>query len=444
MKCKQKIMSVLLCLCMMFTLLPTVALATDVVTTAAVTVPEPKIGEKPATTMNISLKDRTQVYILGIYWTKGDGTEKMTESTFQGGETYTANVSLYVQRGMDLKFDNSDPSKLSFTINKKPAKLTYVDGREGTISYQFPTLGDGGYVTKVSASIDAPTVGKPLDETATVAETNFCSVTNVEWEGWVDSDHNCKKNQAYRVKLTVTIPDAINWTFSRGAGSDFTVNGAKPDATSWISDKQIALTYSWPALGASTTTDEELNTAYKAINAVFKDYTPTNDDTLELLLGMAKSALPKNSRVEVSIPETQFAKQNATTEANGTLKAAICMTCDFKDGFPVQFNKLIPRQLTENQQKLEADRAAANKALNAVGYTNEATRGQFQAAALGALQNGSTADISNMTFRKTDATFENKGQISGSIEMSRGEDTTTVFFGGTIPSWSGICPPVFR
>ena len=113
----KKFVTILFCICFFTVLLTTATFAANI-SKATVTIEEPKLGEKPATTA--SLPETASSYIKSIEW-KGNFDEN---GCFKAGEMYEVHVDLGVKKGVDKIFVGNFKD---YTVNGYPSgKLSYV------------------------------------------------------------------------------------------------------------------------------------------------------------------------------------------------------------------------------------------------------------------------------------------------------------------------------
>lgn len=139
---KKRLLSCLLCLCMVFALLPTAALAAgDLVTRITITMDEPAVGKTPAATASIPSKDST--YVKSVTWYG----EFDADGKFKPGMKYTVDIVVCVKDGIDRTIQLS--SKSNVTINGAKVTNGSVDasGKVATLQYYYgPFKTPEGYV----------------------------------------------------------------------------------------------------------------------------------------------------------------------------------------------------------------------------------------------------------------------------------------------------------
>lgn len=128
---KKGLLSILLCLCMVFTL-PSAALAAGGrVTRITITMDKPAVGKTPATTATVPSADST--YVKSVKW-YGEFDE---DGKFKPGMKYTVDIVLAVKDGIDRTIQLN--SKSNVTINGEKVTNGSVDatGKTATIQYYY-------------------------------------------------------------------------------------------------------------------------------------------------------------------------------------------------------------------------------------------------------------------------------------------------------------------
>ena len=207
----KKLLSMILCLCMILSLLPISVGATgNEVTTLTFTVDEPQPGQKPAD-LNVNLKETDFVEITEVGWSTTFGSV----ATFERGNDYT----VFVEVG--VKDPNSEfKEKLStLTLNEKNATL-YSKGADkksivACYTFVIPNV--------ASAPTPAPAPA-PTPAPAPSTSTGFADVAD----------------NAYYA-------DAVKWAVEKGITSGTSATTFSSDDTC---TKAQVLTFMWRAVGS--------------------------------------------------------------------------------------------------------------------------------------------------------------------------------------------------
>lgn len=171
----------------------------------------------------------------------------------------------------------------------------------------------------------------------------------------------------------------------------------------------------------ASTAKKELAEASHAISMAIYDFEVSNDTTRQDILNMAKNALPSGSHVTVTLDKADFSLTKASTTVNGTVSATLELFCGTQSQrTPV--GKTIEPVVTVNSQKINEDRSAISKAISAMTFTNKVTKEDILQTALSAVRNGSKV-VWKDNFYKKEATFKEKGELSGYLILTLEEET---------------------
>lgn len=102
-------------------------------------------------------------------------------------------------------------------------------------------------ITKVTISIEEPTVGGLPPQNASVPETASTEVVGVSWSGEFDGDKLIQGNN-YSVTIKIKVKDSSANTFSSSSPVNATVNGKKA-RVGYNGAKSISVKYTWKTLG---------------------------------------------------------------------------------------------------------------------------------------------------------------------------------------------------
>ena len=218
---KKRILCSLLCLCMVFALLPTTALAADTVNLVTLTIDAPAAGKTPATTA--TLQKNASTYVKSIDW----AGELDDAGKFQSGKVYTVTIALGIRDGVDRTFKTTKASLL--TINGKEATIVSETATELVLSSKF-AIGSsataGTSITTVDISITLPAEGNKPDKSPTVlanGAAGLIEVVNASWGGTFNQpDKTFKAGTSYTLSVRME-PAKSGYTFAKGVTA--TVNG---------------------------------------------------------------------------------------------------------------------------------------------------------------------------------------------------------------------------
>lgn len=101
-------------------------------------------------------------------------------------------------------------------------------------------------LSRFIATIDEPTVGKPLSYEAKLHGIKSAVVAGVEWAGALDANGNVKAGEKYTVYITVRLVDGADKYIAKQAQANLQVNNKDADLINISEDKrQAVLTYTF-------------------------------------------------------------------------------------------------------------------------------------------------------------------------------------------------------
>lgn len=258
MKKAGRFLTAVLCVCMLTGLLTVTASASTVLSKIRVTIDEPVVGKRPASTA--SLPSTARSAIKDVEWS-GQLDEN---GAFKEGVRYTVTVTLGIKPGADCVFSSKS---INATVNDQPADevLWYAKDRVEVI-YTFRAVSPASSVssskakaiTAIYLTVDEPATGKTPASTASLSAgsngTVNTVVQNVKWSGQMDSDGTFMPRVKYKVTFTMGIKPGANYYFSDKANSlTATVNGKGADDVLWYADDHVEVIYTFPAFGTGDT-----------------------------------------------------------------------------------------------------------------------------------------------------------------------------------------------
>ena len=181
---------------------------------------------------------------------------------------------------------------------------------------------------------------------------------------------------------------------------------------------------------------DDAKVAYNAIINEMVRFKPSASPTEQEILDFAKKALPAGSTVTLKIKDFEIIPapemKPGGNPTYATLKAKIVVG----NKFQVIIDKLIPKEKTDNEKKLDEDWKAMCKVLDQVTITNRTTKEKLLNVALSVQKNGTTAEWSS--FNKVDATYEKKGSILGYMTLTLNGMSKEILFQEEIPMLENI------
>lgn len=196
-----------------------------------------------------------------------------------------------------------------------------------------------------------------------------------------------------------------------------------------------------PKDNAEPTADEKksIAAAKKAINAAIWEFEVSNDTTPDDILKMAQDAVGKDSGVTVTLDaDNNFTIVKSTSTVNGTVTATLTLTCgNAQDA--VAAAKTLPLIVNEQTKAIDEDRHLISVAVDdTIAYNNRVTKEMMLEKARAAVKNGS--EVSWKSFHKKNATFQEDGEITGSMVMMLGSETRETYFTEKLPKMTRTLP----
>ena len=272
-------------------------------------------------------------------------------------------------------------------------------------------------ITKVTISIDEPTVGGLPPQNASVPETASTEITAVSWSGEFDGEKFIQGNN-YTITIKIKVKDSSANTFSPTSTINATVNGKKARA-SYVGAKNITVKYTWKTLGG-----ENPNTPQYKIKSqlaeLAKAYTATNatDDT-EVLEYLRKK-LPQ-AEIWCAGGAYKYTRKMPSETKDGNFSMTIGITMD---GITIErygFLAVIPAlNKSEDATNLDADRVLMEAALRDFDTTAKTTPEEILAALNAAATHGTQAAWGDK-FAYDAPSSNSRGSIVGDIIISLGD-----------------------
>ena len=232
----KKILSAVICLCMLLSILPANAFAATMISKSDISVNAPEAGAAPivfASVLNQSLE------VIKVEWVG----ELDANGCFKANTAYTINITIRIKAGQDKYLVNQEGG---FRVNRKKAVMTSLsgDGQEAVISYTFNngTSSASNNASDNTATGNAPAepanmedridfkitdpVAGALPATAATTTHPDVEVTNVSWSGEFASDGTFQTAKNYKVTISFKLKDNVNKIITTSAlYNKATVNG---------------------------------------------------------------------------------------------------------------------------------------------------------------------------------------------------------------------------
>ena len=289
-----------------------------------------------------------------------------------------------------------------------------------TIALPLSTLAKT--ITKVTISIEEPTVGGLPPQNASVPETASTEVVGVSWSGEFDGDKFIQGNN-YTITIKIKVKDSSANTFSPSSTINATVNGKKARA-SYVGAKNITVKYTWKTLGG-----ENPNTPQYKIKSqlaeLAKAYTATNATDDKEVLEYLRTALPQ-AEIWCAGGSYKFTRKLPSDTKDGNFSMSIGITMD---GITIErygFLAVIPAlNKSEDATNLDADRVLMEKALRDFDTTAK-TKPEELLAALNAAATHGTVAAWGDNFAYNAPSSNSRGSIEGNIIVSLGDKRAVI------------------
>lgn len=205
--------------CILECTFPRIGMSSKIITSAAITFPEPVPGQKPATTATVT--GASEVEVVKMNWT---GTLDQ-DGSFKPDVNYQLTIHLGIKSGCLGSFSMQNENN-SFTLNGKPKKLSKVQGTSAQMAYHVrlePTL-DYLDLSKLYSQEQADASYPPYHPLVFNMAKQFIWQQEKLCEGDPDAgkmnrfiDYHLQKlskEERLRVqKVVVNIPDKTSWMF---------------------------------------------------------------------------------------------------------------------------------------------------------------------------------------------------------------------------------------
>lgn len=272
-------------------------------------------------------------------------------------------------------------------------------------------------ITKVTISIDEPTVGGLPPQNASVPETASTEITAVSWSGEFDGEKFIQGNN-YTITIKIKVKDSSANTFSPTSTINATVNGKKARA-SYVGAKNITVKYTWKTLGG-----ENPNTPQYKIKSqlaeLAKAYTATNATDDKEVLEYLRKKLPQ-AEIWCAGGTYKYTRKMPSETKDGNFSMTIGITMD---GITIErygFLAVIPAlNKSEDATNLDADRVLMEAALRDFDTTAKTTPEEILAALNAAATHGTQAAWGDK-FAYDAPSSNSSGSIVGDIIISLGD-----------------------
>jgi len=225
---KIRVLSMLLCICMLAGMISVTTNAATAVTKFTITMDKPSIGGMPADTASVPETEST--YVKDVSW-KGKFDSR---GRFVKGQAYIVSITVGIKDGQDKYIQKSGSSA---TINGEKATVSSVsaDKKEAVITKMYSVLSvDGAAILEkldvdvnlISITVPSPVAGQLPSKTATLQDNAKTVVSNIEWRGRLSHDGTFIAGTEYTAIFKVVIKSEhkdVSYTLTDQ--SKITVNG---------------------------------------------------------------------------------------------------------------------------------------------------------------------------------------------------------------------------
>ena len=277
-------------------------------------------------------------------------------------------------------------------------------------------------ITKVTISIEEPTVGGLPPQNASVPETASTEITAVSWSGEFDGEKFIQGNN-YSVTIKIKVKDSSANTFSSSSPVNATVNGKKA-RVSYNGAKSITVKYTWKTLGGENPNTPQYKVKAK-LTELAKAYTATNATDDKEVLEYLRKALPQ-AEIWCAGGAYKYTRKLPSDTKDGNFSMTIGITMD---GITIErygFLAVIPAlNKSEDATNLDADRVLMEAALRDFDTTAK-TKPEELLAALNAAATHGTQAAWGDKFAYNAPSSNSRGSIEGNIIISLGDKRAVI------------------
>ncbi len=251
---KNRLVSLLLCFCMIFALLPSEALAATAVTKITITMSDLKVGRALPTNAQTSADASTEV--VNVEW---------TGQSDNGGMMYDVLnpvvITVRIKEGKDAKF--SSTKEITATVNHRKATVERLDDKNAIVRYTFEaTKSDElliaekkGTVCSLDVTVTTPADQEAPDTVGKIVGNGVVkyAITGVAWTGELNGDGTFKHGVEYTVTISARILDGKDINFYALGNK---INHQDAVIVS-LGGKDITCSYTFPAFKAKDVVAQE-------------------------------------------------------------------------------------------------------------------------------------------------------------------------------------------
>lgn len=242
---KNRLLSLLLCFCLAFTLLPLQAMAVSAITKITITMSDLKVGKPLPTDAKTAAKASTEV--VKVEWTGQSADGVMMYDVLN-----PVVITVKIKEGKDARF--SPDKATSATINNRKATVERLDDQTVLVRYTFEAAKSealkaaekNNTVIPLDVMVTAPNEAETPDTTGKILGNGvvYYAVTGISWSGEMDANGQFKAGVPYTVTVSARILDTrpevnfynLNNQINNKSANVVSVNG-----------KDITCSYTFPA-----------------------------------------------------------------------------------------------------------------------------------------------------------------------------------------------------
>lgn len=271
---KNRLASLLLCLCLILALLPGQAMATSAITKITITMSDLKVGKPLPTDAKINSK---YTEVVKVEWTGQHANGVMMYDVLNPVE-----ITVKIKDGKDARFS---PNKAtSATINYRKATVERVDDKTAIVRYTFEATKSAALKAAEEANTVIPmdvSVTAPADQGVpdTVGKINgngrsYYSVTGITWSGALDAAGRFQAGVKYTVTISAKILDTRPAVNFYGLGNE--INNKAANVVN-VGGKTIICSYTFPTFDTKAEVEQKKADEEKAAQEKHEAYVAKQD-----------------------------------------------------------------------------------------------------------------------------------------------------------------------
>lgn len=242
---KKKLVSLLLCICLIAALLPGQAMATTAITKITITMSDLKVGKPLPTDAKTAANASTKV-------TKVEWTGQHDNGVMMYDVLNPVVITVKIKEGKDARFS---PNKAtSATINNRKATVERLDDTTALVRYTFEAAKSealkaaekNNTVIPMDVMVTIPNEAETPDTAGKILGNGvvYYSITGIKWAGEMDANGKFKAGVPYTVTVSAKILDSRPSVNFYSLNNE--INNKAADVIS-VGGKEITCSYTFPA-----------------------------------------------------------------------------------------------------------------------------------------------------------------------------------------------------